>query len=366
MNEELKRIEERVIELGRLLVNQEKSRVIVEPNQKEGGFWFGGGKILADKKGNIVVSGRYRNAGDSRYGTSAGERGLELSVFVSTDNVSFKKIKFWGKKDLECAGKKVISIEGSSLHFGKNKVQMFVSTEKNISYPSSFQEYQKPGTGVWEIDVFEGENLECLDTSGIKTVLSSRKPEKLHIKDPAVFDLNGITWMFYCKNPFSWSCSYTGLACLKKGGELKVISEDVLPRGYTWDTAVSRITCRLPVPKVGIFANLSPVSIYFYDGAECVSKHPQTGKGIRRPRGYSCEEVGGLAWGFDEKFPELFRASKYLPLFYSLEGTGSSRYVSAFWDGKNLMACWQKSRADFSQPLVFNTLNRKEIEKILK
>lgn len=362
-----KKIEERLVELGRALIDQKRARVIVEPNKREKGFWFGGGKLLKDKKGNLVVSGRYRNAGDSRYGVSAGERGLELAVFVSGDNgASFKKILSWGKKDLKCEEKEVVSIEGSSLYFEDNRIRMFVSTEKNVSYPSGFEKYQKPETGVWEIDVFEGATLESLDVSGIKTVLSSGDPEKLHIKDPAVFDMNGKTWMLYCKHPFSWSCSYTGLARLKNNSAPEVVSEDILSRGYTWDIAVSRLTCRLPVPKAGIFAGLPPVSLYFYDGAECVREHPQSEKGVKRPRGYSCEEIGGLAWGFDEKFPEIFRLSRHFPLFYSDEGTGCSRYLSAIWDGKNLAACWQKSMADLSQPLVFHSLNKEEITEVLK
>ncbi len=362
----MKNIEEHLVELGKALIDQKKARIIVEPNKREKGFWFGGGKILKDKRGRLLISGRYRNAGDSRYGTSAGERGLELAVFVSEDNgKSFKKVLSWGKKDLKCGGKEVVSIEGSSLYFGEDRVKMYVSTEKNISYPQGFEKYQKSGTGIWEIDVFEGETLEGLDVSGIKTVLSSVEPEKLHIKDPAVFDINGQNYMLYCKHPFSWTCSYTGLAQLSSEGIPKTVKEDVLPRGYTWDIAVSRLTGRLPVPKIGIFTGMPPVSVYFYDGAECVREHPQSEKGVRRPRGYSCEEIGGLAWGFDEKFPEIFRLSKNFPLFWSGEGTGCNRYVSALWDGESLSAIWQKSMADFSQPLVFNSLNKKEIEEIL-
>lgn len=270
-----KKIEERLIELGKALIDQKKARVIVEPNKREKGFWFGGGKIVKDSVGNMVVSGRYRNAGDSRYGTSAGERGLELAVFISEDNgKTFRKVRSWSKKDLKCEGKEVVSIEGSSLYFSKNTVKMFVSTEKDIFYPEGFTEYQKPGTGIWEIDVFDGDSLKNLDVSTIRTVLSSYDPEKLHIKDPAVFDMNNRTWMIYCKHPFSWSCSYTVVAEIRNAKAKRIVSEDLLPRGYSWDIAVSRLTCRLPVPKLGIFAGLPPVSVYFYDGAECIREHP--------------------------------------------------------------------------------------------
>ncbi|MCM8769236.1 MAG: exo-alpha-sialidase [Candidatus Omnitrophica bacterium] len=368
MDKEIRKLEQRLEKLGEALIDQKKARVIIESYRREKGFWFGGGKLIRDKQSRLILSGRYRNAGDSRYGLEAGERGLELAVFVSRDQgLSFQKILSWGKKDLANGGKEVISIEGSCLYLAKDRVWLFVSLEKKLGYPASVKEYQKPGTGIWEVDVFSGETIEKLNAAEIRTVLSSLRPERLHIKDPVVFDLNKQTYMFYCQHPFSWTCSYTGLARLRNNMEVQeIVSEDVLPRGYCWDVAVCRLTCRVPVPRVGFLRELPPVSLYFYDGAECMREHPQSEKGIVRPRGFSCEEISGLAWGFDEKFPEIYRLSLHFPFFVSDQGTGCSRYISATGSEDGLFACWQKSMADFSQPLVFHTLNRKEIEEILK
>ena len=128
---------------------------------------------------------------------------------------------------------------------------------------------------------------------------------------------------------------------------------------------MTRITERLPVPRIGAFAELPPISLYFYDGAECVTPHDQSVKGVKRVRGYSCEEISGLAYGFDEEFPTLHRLSEYFPLFISPDGSGCSRYTSVFFNGDEMVATWQRSMPDLSQPLVINRLKKEEIERIL-
>ena len=67
------------------LIDQESARVIVPPMQPRSGFWFGGGNMVEDADGTFYLCGRYRNYGDSRTGLAAGERGLELAIFRSTD-----------------------------------------------------------------------------------------------------------------------------------------------------------------------------------------------------------------------------------------------------------------------------------------
>ncbi|MCL5408987.1 MAG: exo-alpha-sialidase [Candidatus Omnitrophica bacterium] len=362
-----KKYQEKLIELGKLIVNQKKSKIIVEPYIKEKGCWFGGGKIRSTGDGKIYLTGRYRNTGDSRYGNLIGERGAELAVFISEDSgKTFKKIRYWNKKDLTCNGKEVISIEGSSINFEKDKIEIYFSTEKKILYPEIVRKYQKQDTGIWEIDVLTGNNIEEIQSKNIKNVLFSQYPVNLHIKDPTVFQIKNKTYMMFCEHPFSWTCSYSGLA-VKEKDNFNLISRDILYRGYTWDVAVTRITERLPVPKLGVFKNLPDISLYFYDGAECVREHHKSEKGVKIPRGYSCEEIGGFGYGFDGKMPpEIYRLSDLFPLFYSSEGTGSSRYVSAIYDGEKIYATWQKSMEDFSQPLVMNIVDKKEIEDILK
>ena len=145
-----------------------------------------------------------------------------------------------------------------------------------------------------------------------------------------------------------------------------MVSENILPRGNSWDVACSRITERLPIPKIGAFAELPDLSLYFYDGAECLRPLDQNLKAAKRPRGYSCEEIGGLAWGWDNEFPKQQKLSVDFPLFISPHGTGCSRYASALTlpDG-SIFATWQQSQPDDSQPLVGNHLPESEVNRIL-
>jgi hypothetical protein len=72
-----------------------------------------------------------------------------------------------------------------------------------------------------------------------------------------------------------------------------------------------------------------------------------------------------MAVGFDELFPEIFRISSYAPMFISPHGTGCSRYVSTLVTADGILATWQQSQENFSQPLVGNFLPVEQIEEIL-
>jgi hypothetical protein len=136
-------------------------------------------------------------------------------------------------------------------------------------------------------------------------------------------------------------------------------------RGPTWDVAATRITNRLPVPQVGLFAQLPACAIYFYDGAECLRSHEENQQARQRPRGYSCEELGGALFGWDSDFPQLSRLSRLEPFFVSPWGTGCSRYVDTLVTRRGILAVWQQSQADQSQPLVGHFLPMAEVERIL-
>ena len=99
-------------------------------------------------------------------------------------------------------------------------------------------------------------------------------------------------------------------------GEFVLQTRSVLERGATWDVACARVTDRLAVPQVGLLAGLPRLSLYFYDGAECLRSLDENAKAVSRPRGYSCEELGGLAWGWDAEFPKMQRLSLDLSLIH--------------------------------------------------
>ena len=244
---------------------------------------------------------------------------------------------------------------------------MIVSTEKGIAYPEALGSFQKPGTGVWSIDRIGAASIEALDSATMTEVQSSCEGATLHVKDPVIFNSPaGGTAMMFCSHPFGWSSSNTGLAKRGEGeGEFVLQTHSVLERGATWDVACTRVTDRLAVPRVGLLAGLPPLSLYFYDGAECLRSLDENAKAVSRPRGYSCEELGGLAWGWDAEFPKMQRLSLDFPLFTSPHGTGCSRYVSTLKTQDGIMATWQQSQPDRSQPLVGNFLDRAAVESQL-
>jgi len=361
-------LERKLIRLGTRLIDQKRGRRLVEPTKDRAGFWFGGGNSVRDPHdGSLYLIGRYRDAGDSRTGLTAGPRGRTLAIFRSTDNGrSFAEVRTWDKSDLYC-GSAVLSIEGSALRLNKRRVQVLVSTEKVRLYPRPVAAFQKPGTGVWSIDAFSATSIDQLDPQdSIAPLLTSDDPAYLHLKDPNLSARMGRQpLLLYCSHPYTWSASTSGRAALA-ADSCASHGHDFFPRGPTWDVAALRITCRLPVPKVGAFACLPSLSLYFYDGAESMHPLKTHEKGVTRPRGYSCEELGGLAYGFDRQFPHLHRLSHLQPLFVSPEGTGCSRYVSVLTEADGgLFATWQRSTSTRSQPLFGHRLTPRRVESLL-
>lgn len=354
----------RLTEFCRLLIDQESAKVIVAPQEPASGFWFGGGNLCQGPNGEIYVCGRYRNAGDSRTGVAAGTRGLELAIFRSTDSgATFEKMVSWTKADLNPSdGTEVLSIEGSCLRFTDSGVELFVSTEKlGRGYPCGLEDYLKPGAGVWTIDVLRAPTLNGLKDVIPQPAVQSEEPGHLHIKDPFFWVTESGVNLGYCSHPFGWSSSNTGVTDLPGPGELATqLRNEVFPRGPMWDVAMTRGTAVLPIPPVGPFAEQS-VSLLFYCGGECLRLLDEHSTAVRRPRGYSCEELGGAAVISGDDPGQARRLSSEFPLFMSPWGTGCSRYVDVLETEVGYYATWQQSQEDLSQPLVMNFVSRKEV-----
>lgn len=360
--------EQKLIDLAKTLIDQDKARVIVEPNEREAGFWFGGGNMIEAADGSLYLVGRYRNAGDSRTGVAAGERGLELAIFKSADNgESWEKAVSFSKADLKAGDREVLSIEGAALHRNDEGVELFVSTEKDrLGYPPGFENYLKPGTGVWTVERLAAESIEQLKASFLETVLQCSDPACVHVKDPFVHEIpGGDLHLLFCTHPFCWTSSNTGYVTRMHGNaEFTPPNYQFFPRGATWDVAMTRGTCILDVPQVGAFSRQN-VKLMFYDGGECVRNLDEHSAAVKRPRGYSCEEVGGLGYFMNEALEYIQRLSRYEPMFVSPQGTGCSRYVDVLTTADGMYATWQQSQADLSQPLVMNFVSTSRIAEIL-
>ncbi len=360
---------ERLIRFAQALVDQRNAKVIIEPQRPKSGFWFGGGNLIEAPDGNLYLVGRYRNQGDSRTGVGLGERGLELAVFKSSDRgASFEKLLSFQKEDLNIGDREVLSIEGSALRFKENGVELFVSTEKsNIPYPEGLEAFKKPGTGVWTIEHMQADRIENLRQAELHTILACDDPRWLHVKDPFYLEMDdGSLLIGFVTHPFNWTSYNAGYAIRdKETGQISAPVFDFFPRGFTWDVVFTRLTHWLRVPQMGRFAKLPPLTLLFYDGGEMVREPVQHQQGVERPRGYGCEEIGGLAFAAGDGIGQIERLSVNLPLFTSPMGTGCSRYVDVLETAEGFYATWQQSQEDLSQPLVMNFLSREEAEAIL-
>lgn len=361
---------QKLIALASAAVDQEKAKVIVPPQDDSTGYWFGGGNVVQDRDGSILICGRYRNHGDSRTGLGFGARGLELAIFrADSPQGEFEKIHSWTKPDLVCNGREVISIEGVALHLAEDGIELFISTEKDAPYPERLADFQKPGTGVWSIDRIHADRVEDLSPGNIEEVVpfGTEDPGRLHCKDPWVFDFsNGDLVLGYCTHPFTWASSGTGALIRRAGSDnFEKATDDLLARGPSWDISAARVTERLAVPRTGAFAEGPDLSLYFYDSCESLRQLDENPKAASRPRGWSCEEIGGLAAGVDADFPVVESLTTEFPLFISPHGTGCSRYVAALATEEGIFTNWQQSQENLSQPLVSHFLPQEEIEKIL-
>lgn len=359
---------QKLLAFGNALINQERAHVIVEPMERAAGFWFGGGNLVAATDGALYLSGRYRNYGDSRTGLNAGARGLELNVLVSHDRGKhFSKVIAFSKSDLNLPGLPVLSIEGSALHITDKGVELFVSSEKERPYPGDLKAFQKSGTGVWTIDHIKASTVESLAKASVQPLLSSKDPRYLHVKDPMLYTgQHGDLILGFCTHPFNWSSSNSAYSVGSlKTGEFTLPNYNFFPRGFTWDVAISRMTALLRVPCVGAFVDGPALVLAFYDGGESMRNYDEHVQAVKRPRGYSCEELGGLAVAREDNLVAIERLSNNFPTFVSPWGTGCSRYVDVLETEEGFYATWQQSQPDLSQPLVMNFVSREEAIDLL-
>jgi len=363
------RQQERLAALLNALIDQQAAHVLVEPQRRATGFWFGGGSIAQDDDGTLWLCGRYRNFGDSRTGLAAGQRGLECVLLSSADGgQTFTKQKSWTKAELSFEGNEVLSIEGTSLHRrADGSWELFISTEKKRGYPEIVADHLKPGTGVWSIDVIAAPTLAELSVDTIRPILAEYEdPGYIHVKDPVVAgDFDGETQLIFCSHPYCWTCSNSGLATRAAGSEEFVVqAQEIVHHGPNWDVGGTRVTSRFDIPQIGVFAD-TPCSVLMYDGLECVRQLDENDKAVKRPRGYSCEEISGAFFGPTGTWEGFERLSYIAPMFISPYGTGCSRYADVLATEDGLFAIWQQSQDDLSQPLVGHFLPMAKVAEIL-
>ncbi|MGB1814083.1 MAG: hypothetical protein ACPHJ3_01925, partial [Rubripirellula sp.] len=203
------------------LIDQEQARVIVHPQRRGTGHWFGGGNMVQDAKGTLWLTGRFRNQGDSRTGLGAGERGLELAIYRSDDQAdTFQQSLTLSKSDLNVGAREVLSIEGAALR------------------------------------LLDDHRVELFSEAAVETVLETDDPRFLHIKDPFLGSHKGTDCLLFCTHPFCWTSSNTGYVLLDdRALGVENANLEFFPRGFTWDVAMTRGTALVNLPSVGVLAD---------------------------------------------------------------------------------------------------------------
>ena len=163
----------------------------------------------------------------------------------------------------------------------------------------------------------------CSSDLTISTICQSQDPAIIHMKDPSVYGAsNGDTVLMFCTHPYCWSSSNTAFTVRAADQpEFSHPNVDCFPRGPTWDVAITRGTAIVDVPRIGPFQE-QQVSLLFFDGGESLRNLEEHQTAVNRPRGYSCEELGGVAYVVDGDFQNIVRLSRVSPLFVSPYGTG--------------------------------------------
>lgn len=349
----------RIRAFAHTLVDPARAHIAIHPERADKGYWFGGGNIAAGPDGRLYLTGRYRNSGDSRTGLDLGDRGKELAVFASADGAAtWTKILAFDKKAVAPAGEEALSIEGSAIRFTAAGVELYISSEKRRPYPDPVAAYEKPGTGIWSIERLTAPTVEALHGARPQTLVASTDPATLQVKDPFLAERqDGSLMLFFCHHSFNWSSSGTGYLPLDSHGQpVGRPIFDCYPRGPAWDVAITRGTCILPLPP-----GVAPAGtgLVFYDGGECLRNLDEHAKAKKRPRGYSCEELGGIGYYVDDDPREFVRISGIFPEFISPAGTGCLRYVDVLATDGAWIATWQQSQPDLSQPLMINVVARR-------
>lgn len=287
------------------------------------GFWAGApGVIFDDEAGKFYLCYRLRRP------LKEG-RGFECRVAESEDGFNFRDIWTGTKEQFNSP-----SIERSALlKTPEGRFRIYVS-------------YVSGDNGKWQIDVLEADSPEGFDPATRQMVLHPDDVDSEGVKDPYIFILGGMYYMFVPYGPKSgieaesnqdqlhgtgnvFATSRikhpTGLAVSPDGLKFRWMGDTVVP-GEGWDRNVARVSCVLWVP---------PVFCVFYDG--------------RTGQGDVYEDRTGLSVSLD--LVNYHKVTPDAPILQSPEGSGALRYMDAVPVGDEVFYYYEYCRADGSHEL---------------
>jgi hypothetical protein len=295
---------------------------IVEPPGEGKGNWAGAPSIWYDRGGDFWLVYRLRKPHPYR--------GYLLRIARSSDGIRFRTV--W---------------EATKEQFGTESIERCALVRLDSSRWRLFVGFVDPADRRWRIDALDAPSPERFDPSRRRKVLSAGDVGVEGVKDPVIYRLAGLWFMFLSFSPKPLQVSEeiekrmhaTGdvfATGISRSATALAISEDADTwhwqgevfgnRPGAWDGYAGRISC---------IVYRQPVFIAFYDGSRSVEEN--------------YEEKTGLAIGFS-----LFqweRASLAGPVLVSPYGTGSLRYMDAIPLDDEIWFYYEFCRPDGSHEL---------------
>lgn len=290
-----------------------------EPEAFQPGFWVGAPTVY-EEDGTYYLSYRFRRPRP--------ERGVETRIAVSHDGIHFEDLYTLHKNAFQSD-----SIERCSL---------FRSEEGLWRYAVS---YVDPEDGRWRVDLLTAEDPSRFDPESRKPLFTAASIGAEGVKDPNVYRIGGLYWMFlsYAPSPrqptdpsllhatkdvynTGLTRSHSGLAISPDGIHWEWEGDIFSPSEREWDAYAARL---------GSIAWTPPVFMGLYDGSRDVREN--------------YEERCGLASSFDLRRWE--RVTSFAPWVTVPYGSGSVRYVDVIRCGDRWRFYYEMTRPDGSHEL---------------
>jgi len=311
------------------LFDPEEGFTVVAPLDRGPGWWAGAPNVIFDdERGRFFLSYRFRKPRELG-------RGVKTCISESSDGKNFSTIWEATKDDLGSP-----SLERCCL-----------SRNLDGSY-TLYISYVDPEDLCWRIDPVRAERPEAFDLRRRSKVFSAADVGVEGVKDPYVFLVGGIHYMFisYVPSPLQAdrelrrkmhesadvfntgiSRSHTALAKSHDGDQFRWLGDIFSPeRG--WDGYATRIGSLLYTP---------PGFTIFYDGSATVKEN--------------YEEKTGIAFTYDLKIYEKLSVDK--PILVSPHYSGSLRYLDAVEAKGGIYYYYEYARPDGSHELRMNMVD---------
>jgi len=311
------------------LFDPKEGQTVIEPLSSGRGWWAGAPNVLYDdQRRRFLISFRHRKPRELG-------RGFKACIAESED------------------GRKASIIwEGTKEELGSDSLERFCIFKHPDGSFTLYASYVDPRDLRWRIDSVHANRPEKFDLRKRSQVLTAGDAKVEGVKDPYVFLVGAIYYMFisYVPSPpkvdenlkrrmhetadvfnTGISRSHTALAISRDGRNFEWAG-DIFSPGKGWDGYATRIGSILHTP---------PGFTVFYDGSATVQEN--------------YEEKTGMAHTFDLKHYQKLSVDE--PVLVSPHSSGSLRYLDAVEVEGKVYYFYEYAREDGSHELRMNTVD---------